>query len=714
MNLYKPLNQFNSCVQHNEKAIYLDMEMKENKRIFYCLKCIEKIKNLNNLLSIKDAEAFIQKNQKLIMEDRKLLNKQNLEVLLKLKQQLQQFQSKLSQYIEQNVQKINDHVQIIISTEESLELKIKDMLCKIIYENSDMDQNFEKLIDYQQIKESLSYSLTLVSNFSFLEEQQKFLKQIKLGNTINSLELIKDFFKNQQDTQFIRNQNCNIHQLQLDFIYKNQKNQYNIGCMKCDFENVIQKRSLCELKQCWDQFQNNTQNYVGFHQKVQSSLELLKQHKIAFIQIINQLNQLFDPNEEKIDRIRKKTFNLIKKDWIEMTTEDVSFISKILNDQNNQLVFEDTIQAEIEANQTQIRQFCQHQIQITDQIKYSYQFQNTNNQKNISKYSDSKSTQLIEGKSQHSGKQYIVINTFKEDECKALAFNQDSTIMIAGYFNGLINVYEFKLGLIKLVQQLNQHRNMITCLSFMKQSNGFVSGSKDMTIIIWMMKNNVILEVQRILNAHSDWIVCLIINNNDNLIISGSDDKSIKFWIKQNNWKHSQTLLNHNGRIRSLSLNQSQNQLISCAAQDDRILVYQSENNNTWILIQVIQQCGQRICFLNDYIFTVQQMKTQEMQIYELNLQNKLFYQAKNIYVQSGNGCDWLFPKQFIKTKQLLINKNGQNLNIIKLRNNGEIITEQSIDFQTYFFYGAVTDDGEYLVTWNAKTQEMQVRIYKE
>ncbi|CAD8209465.1 unnamed protein product [Paramecium pentaurelia] len=41
-------------------------------------------------------------------------------------------------------------------------------------------------------------------------------------------------------------------------------------------------------------------------------------------------------------------------------------------------------------------------------------------------------------------------------------------------------------------------------------------------------------------------------------------------------------------------------------------------------------------------------------------------------------------------------------------------MTEQSIEFGTQFIYGYMTDDGQYLITWDYKSKEIQIRKYEE
>lgn len=43
--------------------------------------------------------------------------------------------------------------------------------------------------------------------------------------------------------------------------------------------------------------------------------------------------------------------------------------------------------------------------------------------------------------------------------------------MVAGYMDGMIKVFEFSQGNIKLIQRLNEHKGIVGCLNFMNNSN---------------------------------------------------------------------------------------------------------------------------------------------------------------------------------------------------------------------------------------------------
>ncbi|CAD8145697.1 unnamed protein product [Paramecium pentaurelia] len=308
-------------------------------------------------------------------------------------------------------------------------------------------------------------------------------------------------------------------------------------------------------------------------------------------------------------------------------------------------------------------------------------------------------------------------NSIKQDKISfALAFNKDQTIVIAGCSKE-IKVFEHQQGKFIQVQLLSKHINDVFTLNFMKKTNNFVSGSVDNTIIIWQVMGNNQWNCQQILNGDSYSILCLLLNNTDDLIISGNYGATIKFWMKYNQWICQQTISDHTDSVCSLSLNEQQNKLISCSKDSQILVIEQSKFNKQWIVTQKIKvdMFGQRLCFINDNLFTFQPTCKEQMYIYEMDSNNKQYNKIKEITVMCDSiSCDCLFPQQYIKSKCLLVNKNGKNVNLIRKKQNGDFIVCQSIQFNSQNIYEKLSDDGEYLITWDTSSKEIQIRKYKE
>ncbi|CAD8130898.1 unnamed protein product [Paramecium sonneborni] len=102
------------------------------------------------------------------------------------------------------------------------------------------------------------------------------------------------------------------------------------------------------------------------------------------------------------------------------------------------------------------------------------------------------------------------------------------------------------------------------------------------------------------------------------------------------------------------------------------------------------------------------------MHIYEMNNTNQQYLKTKHILVKGGGDDYYFFPQQHIKSKCLLVNRNGKYVNSIRTNENGEFKTEQSIEFIDYQLYGCLSDDGQYLITWDYISKELQIRKYYE
>ncbi|CAD8204324.1 unnamed protein product [Paramecium pentaurelia] len=303
----------------------------------------------------------------------------------------------------------------------------------------------------------------------------------------------------------------------------------------------------------------------------------------------------------------------------------------------------------------------------------------------------------------------------QSDWCYAIAFDNDCSTLVAGCYSK-IKVYEFKQGIIKEIQTLNEHKDFVYTLNFMKKSKQFISGSVDKSIRIWKQNQNYLWSSLQILNGHNGVITCLVLNINEDLIISGSYDNTIKFWIKKNEWLCQQTITDHSRSVYGLSLNQQQNRIVSCG-NDKLILIIENQGQNTeWKVIQKINinNCGYRVCFIDNNMFTLSQRDQEQISVFEMNNINKQFTKTRDITIKCGSDGECLFPQQYINSKCILLSKNGEYVNLIRKKQNGEFLTEQSIHFGTNYLFGGMSEDGQYLITWDKQSHQIQIRKYHE
>ncbi|CAD8175734.1 unnamed protein product [Paramecium pentaurelia] len=297
--------------------------------------------------------------------------------------------------------------------------------------------------------------------------------------------------------------------------------------------------------------------------------------------------------------------------------------------------------------------------------------------------------------------QYIgIINQF------TIAIDKDCSTLVAG-FDQLIKVFE--QGMIKQILTLNQHQDSLFTLNFM-QNKQFISESYDNSIIIWKYNKNNLWYYQQILNGHNNSIQYLIINSNEDLIISGSDDNTIKFWVNKNEWLCQQKINDHSNSVYGLSLNQQQNRVVSCGSDEYILIIEQSEQNKKLKVIQriTIDSYGCRVCFIDNNMFT--------FSVFEINNKNKQFTKTRDIPIKSGSDGYTKFLQQYKNQKCILESKNGEYVNLIRKKQNGKFLTEQSIHFEINQLYGNMSNgnDGEYLITWDKKSKQIQIRRYKD
>ncbi|CAD8075027.1 unnamed protein product [Paramecium sonneborni] len=441
----------------------------------------------------------------------------------------------------------------------------------------------------------------------------------------------------------------------------------------------------------------NTQNNVCDDADYQQIMDLEHKQSKEVELIINKLNIL-------IEQINHK-FSQIKQDFEQKFKVRQEYLKQMDKKQIYQY-------------SQSIMNFQEQQQKILKQMEYG--FNNLVETLNVSKkdFSQYDITNMVcfPKKSLKPFKYELINSVLELQGAFAFSFSQQSQFLVGGYNSGIIKIFEFDKGQIKLIQEIQETKTPICCVSFMNQSTQFISRGDPYTIILWQQdsKNGWICKQK--LQGHSSFINCLRINQEDDLIISGSNDKSIKLWrIKNEQWQCSQTINCNQNKIISLSINDSSNQIISCGSEN-QIIIIQQQCDLEWKIIQIIQlnNSGFRLSYINDDIFVFQGNSKEKMNVYERDLQNKQFKLTKEVNVKNSNNCQYYFPQQFIKQKSILVNKNGRFINLLRVNSNGDFINEQVLEFDHEFIFGSMTEDGEYLIIYDDQQKKVQIRKYQD
>ncbi|CAD8172270.1 unnamed protein product [Paramecium pentaurelia] len=313
----------------------------------------------------------------------------------------------------------------------------------------------------------------------------------------------------------------------------------------------------------------------------------------------------------------------------------------------------------------------------------------------------------------------------------AFTFNKSNQLLVGACLKN-IQGYVINKGQLKLISTMIGHIDNVRITRFMNvtSKNILISASEDRSLRVWSYTQLARPKFLQKINAHMNGILCFILNKSEDLLITGSRDTTLKFWKKNNQVQNGcilatcvQTLNQHSHNIYDLSLSPNEDKLISCA-EDSRILII-SLIQSEWKVTQIIQvqKFGFRLSFIDNNIFTFQPILAEFMQVYELN-QDGQFIKTFDVQVKGGiQDCRIFFPQQYISEKNLLINKNGFHINIIKVifrkekksqkLQKAKFVVEQSISFgqeSTGLIFGQLSDNAEYLITWDGNTKELQMR----
>ncbi|CAD8187692.1 unnamed protein product [Paramecium octaurelia] len=305
--------------------------------------------------------------------------------------------------------------------------------------------------------------------------------------------------------------------------------------------------------------------------------------------------------------------------------------------------------------------------------------------------------------------------------CWAIALDQYTKFLITGAESN-INTMQFRSGAIKRIQTIQRHESWITTLNFFKQMPLFISGSS--CIKIWSQNQQANPKFLIKLSEHSSNIQCLALRNlNSRVIISGSKDKNIKFWYQSEaQWICKQTIREHSNAVCGLSLNQEGDTLISCG-EDNVINIIKCQDDHHWNVIQKLEGQGVRLSFICKDTFAFQPWQGSKLELYTYSAQTGLYYKYQELPIQGCRQfCAYLFPCFFVSSKNILLSKNGYNLNFIKFKINSsqfEGKLEQAIEFDypnnwQGNIFGTMSEGGDFLITWDSKTKQIQIRKYKE
>ncbi|CAD8193354.1 unnamed protein product [Paramecium octaurelia] len=306
---------------------------------------------------------------------------------------------------------------------------------------------------------------------------------------------------------------------------------------------------------------------------------------------------------------------------------------------------------------------------------------------------------------------YMKLNQ-SDVKCYAIVFDTSGQIMVSTKQND-INVWMFQNGKMKLVKLLQGHTHLIQCLVYIKKQHSFISGALDKSIRCWQQQDQSNWNSSQPYQQHTDYIMCIVLNSNEDLLFH----KSIKAWkvdFNQNKLAFLYSLDRHDDYVISLSLNQLENYLVSCAFEKNQIIIWQRRGDNNkfefrYFVKQSVQEQGHKVKFIkeNQFIWITGGITIDKLYVFELikgvyqENQEKSFQLVTN----NQNVDECRFPIMYNKEKDFIVLRHKNYIYIIREIKDGKFKKVCQLNFDAYSIYGTITNNGQYLVFWDEKNQ---------
>ncbi|CAD8156506.1 unnamed protein product [Paramecium pentaurelia] len=270
---------------------------------------------------------------------------------------------------------------------------------------------------------------------------------------------------------------------------------------------------------------------------------------------------------------------------------------------------------------------------------------------------------------------YNLVNSIKQQQkCHSIIFNQILCILIFTCYQNL-KIFQFKQGNIKLISFINGNLyNNNNCLLFINLQNQFISSNSNGQIRFWslnLLNNN---KRSQFLNNNQE-INCMLKNRQENLLIKGQVYKQpFGKGIINGNCQNPLKLMKKYMPVEDLNINWLLRKLLMIGYLPNHF-IYQQEDLE-YFFIKITNFAFQPWCRNALQIYTIDE-KNEISLIEEVKIKNE---QMKT--------CALYSPLQFFQNKSNLLNKNQNCLLLIILKENGELINQQTIQLIFLMFMG--------------------------
>ncbi|CAK59223.1 unnamed protein product (macronuclear) [Paramecium tetraurelia] len=755
------------CKTHNLQIIATNLkESCDEESRHLCGQCLT-LRTMEQTIHINEVAQnylneikteYYQQKSKNIEQAQNILSQ--LQVCIdELKRSLLQICEKVSQQITQEIERLSSLMEKLDQTVQSIDVYNFDELFTKLSK-----RRFRKFIVFIQkhLKISDRTNLEQLKNrrISSITQFNRILNKSN-GNLLNSIMLVelrrtldcKDYNDNKQDTPGLKVV-CQTHNKEvIAFDLDPERAKENrLACIYCIEENSIKYHSLTKVQKQWNQLeeikkkklealqQKNYENEQVILQQLTTFTDILQQKKNEIIDYLkehnsnlnNIINSAFQGQNQNWQNFQKKTLLDIAE-----TLSNTQLTDQIQFKQENQILEQEqqlnkniynSLQKVKETCATSFQKISEKICNDQEQVFYHSMIQQQREPQMISKvvelnlqipqetkYQEIKQTQTDSVSQGQAKINYLMLQNppiRQVDNFRSLCFTKENDILIAGC-NKSIQLYKFIWGQLELIQSLDKHDSNICSIYAMKKSKSFVSGDFNGKVIFWVFEDNK-LKFQAELKEHTDYVNQILMNKDENEMITCSDDKCIKFYTKeQQQWRCVQTIKNHQSNVNAISLNALENTLISCGFDSLISVLIKDPLLREWQVKQTIknEQYGYRICFIKNNHFFFQPQGQSKIQLFKKSSVSGEFEKMNEFDVTKiqSSCCRW-FQMEYKEQSKLLLCKNGNCVNLFKVQDDYSLKAEQTITFETQSIYGAITSDSLYLILWDEKSKQFQIR----
>ncbi|CAD8162364.1 unnamed protein product [Paramecium octaurelia] len=543
--------------------------------------------------------------------------------------------------------------------------------------------------------------------------------------------------ENEEQLQCINNQH--IHRSAIIILLdKDLEAKERLACHQClithlgNFNGISINQGLSKIQQLKEEIFDEIEiHFSKTYNCLKTFKEQILQIKQEFLQTLNQVIEPLEQWMKQLVELKEGYSSYSLYTEIENLTKPTNLLIEFEKQQ-----FQDRIQKMNTQYLTKTTQYIKVLDNfITDQqllLKLNQLQESTLNQEKILSIESVNAEQQIKESSQVISQSYkqeriqhrLIQEVYQEQECYALDFNKDNTLVAASCKEN-IKIWKFIEG--QLIDQnilLTGHESDVFCIVFSKKINWIVSGDSTNQIRSWIeckdIQGKTYWESSLSLEMHTSEILCLHLNNSEDELISASGDSTIKVWgvnCNLNKIEYQYSLEKHTNYVDKINLNSKETQMVSCG-WDQQIIVWEKDDSKTWqfkyIVEQSIEDIGFRIGFLQDD--TVVWCSLSEPFLYVFKLQNGIFQERSDLLVKLGdiktenNYNDFnLFQLKYLQQQKVLILKYNRYVYFMRESLDSTFIFPcDPIDCSSIECYGNITDNGRHLIVWNENSKQLQ------